>query len=118
MTTAPLEPELAAAYVHELSADVRAVAVLAADGTVLAGPPALAGLAVLLEHGAARTEHGVVWVGRTAERTLVAVAGTQAQIGPTALDVAAVLGSDRPVEASENPSAELRTAVQHVIAAT
>ncbi len=122
MTTAPLEPDLAAAYVRELSADVRAVVVLDAAGRRLAGPDALrapaCALAHLLPSGAVRTESGVVWVARTPGRTLVVVGGPVAQIGPTGLDVAAALGSGAPVEAVANPSPELKTAVQHVIAAT
>ena len=120
--TAPLQADLAAAYVHELSADVRAVVVLAADGTQLAGAEALRGpataLAGLLERGAVRTDSGVVWVARTAERTLVAVAGPAAQVGPTGLDVAAALGDETPVEAVENPSGELIIAARDVIMAT
>lgn len=113
-----LEPELAAAYVRELSADVRAVAILDADGSLLAGTAALADLAALVEHGAVATDAGVAWVARGTERTLVAVAGPAAQIGPTGLDAAAAIGATTPVEPVANPSAELKTAVQHVIAAT
>ena len=42
--TAALTPELALAYVRELSADVKAGAVLDPEGAVLAGSPGLAGL--------------------------------------------------------------------------
>jgi hypothetical protein len=40
--TAALTPELALAYLHQLSADIRAAIVLDDAGNVLAGPPALA----------------------------------------------------------------------------
>lgn len=113
--TAPLAPELATAYVHELSADVRAVAVLSADGTVLAGNASLAPLAGLLGHGAARTADGAVWVARTADRTLVAVAGPGAQLGPTALDAAAAVGADSPLPTVENPARELETALRRAL---
>src|SRR5689334_22371487 len=105
--TAPLQPELAAAYVHELSADVKAVVVLDGSGTRLAGPPALEApakrLAALLSSGVVRTEDGVVWVARTADKTLIAVAGPTAQLGPTALDAAAAIGSPDGLEPQENP---------------
>src|SRR5690348_2612978 len=81
--TAALTPELAIDYVRELSADVRAAVVLAADGTRLAGPPALEAPAhaFLAAAGAgraaaaARTPEGLVIAARTAAHAMVVVAG-------------------------------------------
>jgi hypothetical protein len=42
MTARPLTPALALAYLHELSTDVRAAALLDAGGQCLAGDPSLA----------------------------------------------------------------------------
>lgn len=121
--TASLEPELAAAYVRELSADVSAVVVLDAEGVRLAGPEASEAPARRLadglpEGGMVATSEGTAWVARTPERTLVAVAAPGAGPGPTALDVAAAIGAAAPPAPVAEPSEALRTAVQDVIAAT
>src|SRR6478735_4971575 len=65
--TAALTPELAIAYVRELSADVRGVVVLAADGTLLAG--------------------------RTEEHAIVVSAGPLSLVGPTARDARAAVSA-------------------------
>ena len=77
-----LTPALALAYVHELSADVRAGVVLDAAGALLAGPDRLAGGArALLDAGGgsaeleAATPDGVVCSVRTADHAAVAVCG-------------------------------------------
>src|SRR3954452_17951019 len=105
--TAALTPDLAADYVRELSADVRAVIVLAADGTRLAGPPALEAPARdFLDAAppghvvAARTDTGVVIAARGTEHTLLAVAGPLALIGPTALDARAAVEAIAPPAAA------------------
>jgi hypothetical protein len=77
-----LTPPLALAYVHELSADVRAGVVLDAAGELLAGPPALADAArALLAAGGDAAEleaadaNGVVCAARTERHAAVAVCG-------------------------------------------
>lgn len=113
--TAALEPALAAAYVHELSAAVAAVVVLDRDGALLAGPEALAGpaagLARLIEDGVLRVDGGTVWVATGPGRTVIAIASPWAHPGGTALDVAAAAGAEKAPEAVANPSAELKIAV-------
>ncbi len=120
--TAALEPALAAAYVHELSADVRAVVVLDADGERLSGPEHLAApagaLTAVLSAGIVVTDAGVVWVARGPELTLVALAGPTAQTGATGLDIAAAAGATTAVEAVKNPSPELKTAVERLLTAS
>jgi hypothetical protein len=98
--TDALEPDLAVAYVRELSAAVRGVIVLTDDGERLAGPekmaePARALLGLLEGEGIVRMAEGIVWVASHGGRTLMAAAGPQALPGSTALDVAAALGSTR-----------------------
>src|SRR3954470_13680214 len=91
--TAALTPELAIAYVRELSADVRAAVVLAADGRLLAGPEALAAPARELlavagdrQDVGVRTAGGVVLAARGPAHALVAAAGPHSLIGPSAID--------------------------------
>jgi hypothetical protein len=93
---AALPPDLAIAYVRELSADVLAVVVLAADGAHVAGPEALAAPARAFLDAAAgapevaeRTPGGVAIAARTAVHAVVAVAGPLSLVGPTAQDVRA-----------------------------
>jgi hypothetical protein len=96
MTGPALEPELAAAYVRELSADVTAVVVLDAAGNRLAGPPELAASAAELANDGDGVQHGpdgVTWVARDERHTLVAFAGPEAQPGPTALDLETALNA-------------------------
>jgi hypothetical protein len=119
---ATLDPELAIAYVRELSADVRAAVVLGAEGDHLAGPAALAdparALAAALEAGVVRTAEATVFVARGRERTLVAVAGPAALAGPTGLDAAAAVGAPQPPAVIARPAPALLAAVESVIAAT
>src|SRR4051812_42443336 len=91
--TAALTPELAIAYVRELSADVRAVVVLAGDGRRLAGPAELEGPAreLLAASGdrpdvAVRTADGVVVAARSPTHALVASAGPLSLLGPSGVD--------------------------------
>ncbi|MEA2288330.1 MAG: hypothetical protein QOD55_327 [Solirubrobacteraceae bacterium] len=122
--TRALDPELAAAYVHELSADVTGVIVLDPEGQRLAGPdameaPAQALLAALEEEGATvLLPAGIVWIVKGPERTVVAAAGPAAQPGPTALDVALAAGAAGPSFIEERPSEPLKNAASDVIAAT
>jgi hypothetical protein len=77
--TAALTPALALAYLHELSADIRAAIVLDAAGNALAGPESLAspGRALLAEGTlvTARTDGGAVFGARDARHGIVAVTG-------------------------------------------
>src|SRR3954467_5837243 len=80
--TAALTPELATAYVRELSADVRAVVVLDAGDRRLAGPRALAAppppfLAATAPAAdvAVRTRDGLVLAARTPTHAVVVAAG-------------------------------------------
>jgi hypothetical protein len=85
MTGPALEPELAAAYVHELSAQVTAVVVLDAAGRLLAGPEHLAAQAREL---AAAENHP--WVAKDDAHAVVAFADVETS-GPTALDLQTAL---------------------------
>jgi hypothetical protein len=121
--THALEPELAVAYVHELSADVQAVVILDAAGNRLAGPEALAAPArTLAAHGDAilTTAQGTVWIATTDDCTLVAVAGPGAPPGPTFLDAKAALGAapPTPIPSPEHPQTSLQAAVSDVFQAT
>jgi hypothetical protein len=133
--SAALSPDLAVAYVRELSADVRAVVVLAADGELLAGPPALAAPAreLLAAAGdrmdvACRTADGVVMAARTPAHAIVVAAGPHSLVGPTALDartaVEALAGGPAPDAAAGRGAPDagvtqaLRTAAEAVISAT
>ncbi len=122
--TAALTPELAIAYVRELSADVRAVVVLDAGGARLAGPAALEAAArdVIFALGAAseaaiRVSEGVVFAVRTPERALVAVSGPLALRGPTLLDALAAMDSAAQSQIVGSPSAALRAAAKRAISA-
>src|SRR3954451_21263481 len=75
-----LTPELALDYLRELSADVRAGVVLAADGRRLAGPELLAGPARALpgalpdaEEVEVATADGIVFAARSDEHAVVLV---------------------------------------------
>jgi hypothetical protein len=131
--SAALPPDLAIAYVRELSADVRAVVVLDARGTALAGPAALAepARAFLAAAGPAadaaeRTEDGVVVAARTATHAVLAVAGPLALEGPTAVDARAAaeaLGGKTVPDPGFSPAAagsaeERQRAANAVISAT
>ncbi len=122
--TAALTPELAIAYVRELSADVRAVVVLDAEGARLAGPEALqASARALLEalgeaaDAALRLPGGVVVATRSADCALVAVAGPLALVGPTLLDARAAVGCTAPTSGGDAPSAAVRTAGEAAVCA-
>jgi hypothetical protein len=93
-----LTPDLALAYVHELSADVRAVAILGADADLEAGPAGLAGPARDLIAAAGRaaelevaTGDGVVCAVRADQRAAIAVCGRFAIPGVVREDLRAAL---------------------------
>jgi hypothetical protein len=80
--TPALTPELAVGYLRELSADIRAVAILTPDGKPLAGEEELAGAAGRLLAAApdaaeieVATAGGVVHAARSDEHAVVAVCG-------------------------------------------
>jgi hypothetical protein len=81
--TPALTPRLALDYLRELSTDVRAGVVLGADGSMLAGSPALAGPArdLLAAAGEAVDEvavelaHGAVYAVRSPEHAVVLALG-------------------------------------------
>jgi hypothetical protein len=76
--TAALTPALALAFVTALSADIRAAVVLDAQGTLLAGPDALAAPARALPQEPqleGTTKHGGVYAARDERHTIVVVTG-------------------------------------------
>jgi hypothetical protein len=122
--THALDPELAAAYVHELSGDVRGVIVLDLEGRRLGGPEGMEGAAQTLlatldaPHATLVVPNGIVWVATGSDRIVVAAAGPAAQPGPTALDVATAAGASDPSPDAVEPSEPLKTAASDVIKAT
>jgi hypothetical protein len=95
-----LTPSLAVEYVHELSADVRAVLVLGGDGALLAGPAELADAARALLTAAGDTAEvedgsaeGVVCAVRTDAHAAVAVCGRFAIGGVVRQDLRAALAA-------------------------
>jgi hypothetical protein len=95
--TAALTPALALAYLHELSADVRAAIVLDADGNRLAGPDALAPPArALLAEGPlvrALTARGGAFAARDGRHGVVAATGPLALPGLALHDLLSVLAA-------------------------
>jgi hypothetical protein len=120
--TAALSPELAIAYVRELSADVKAAVVLAANGAVLAGdtdlaPAAVAFAEALSDHTDAvvHTEAGIVFGAKTATHSLLVVASPLSLEGPTRLDTRAAVAALEPTKVTlprpvDTPSTPLRQA--------
>jgi hypothetical protein len=112
--TVALTPDLALAYLRELSADIRAAVLLDARGERLAGPGALAAPARTLLPDApaaleARTESGGVFAARDGDHQLVVVTGPLALPGLIRHDlrtVLAALGGAEFGEGSENPQIE------------
>jgi len=95
-----LTPALALEYVHELSADVLAGAILDAAGELLAGAPELAGPArTLLDAGGDAAElevatvDGVVCAVRTPAHAAVAICGRFAIAGVVRQDIRAALAA-------------------------
>jgi hypothetical protein len=92
-------PELALDYLRELSADVRAGVVLAADGRRLAGPDELAEPARRLlaalpdaDEVEVSTGDGIVFAGRSSNHAVVLVCGRLALGALHRYDVKRVLG--------------------------
>jgi hypothetical protein len=103
----PLTPPLALDYLRELSADIRAGVVLAADGGLLAGPEDLAEPArdLLAAAGDAAELHvttadGAVYAARSHSHALAVVCGRLALPSLIRYDLRLVLGDlaggDRP----------------------
>jgi len=103
--TPRLTPELAVAYLNELSADVRAAVVLDAEGRALAGDAALAAAAhELLEIAAApavevATDRGAVFAVRSAGHALAVVTGRFALPALVLYDLRTVLADLEPAAA-------------------
>lgn len=107
---AALTPGLALDYLHELSADVRAGAVLDAEGGRLAGPealaaPAAAAVAALGEatEGQGLARDGAVFAVRDGERAVVVVCGPRALPGLARHDLGLVLADLRSDPATAGP---------------
>jgi hypothetical protein len=124
-----LTPALAIVYVRELSADVRAVAVLDATGRLLAGDAAVAAAAgPLLAAGAeteAVTDAGVVCTARDDRHAIVAACGRFALPGVVRTDLRTALAGLRgtppdapPPAVSEGSDPALETAAEAAISAT
>jgi hypothetical protein len=123
-----LSPEHALAYVRELSADVRAVAVLDAAGGLLAGDAEVARAAApLLRAGAeleAVRERGVVCLARDDRHAIVAACGPLALPGIVRSDLRAALAglrgappAARATAVAEGPSTVIGAAADAVISA-
>jgi len=102
---AALTPELAVDYLRELSADIRAAAVLTPAGEQLAGPPELAepGRALLAAAPDAAelevsTGGGVVYAARSGSHAVIAVCGRFALPALIRYDLNVVLGDLAPGE--------------------
>jgi hypothetical protein len=94
-----LTPDLALAYLRELSADVRAGVVLDAQGARLAGPRALADVAAEVRAAASaqtelelRSADGWVFAARSPAHFLLVVTAPLALAGLVRHDLRAVLG--------------------------
>ena len=102
-----LTPDLAVAYLRELSADIRAAVVLAGDGEPLAGEPELAASAARLLEAAPDAAEievavagGAIHAARGEQHAVVAVCGRYALPALIRYDLKVVLadlgGGDRP----------------------
>lgn len=97
MDGSPLTPELALAYLGELSTDIRAAVALGAGGERLAGHPALAGPARdLLARADAplvevETPRGSVVAARAGDHAIAVVVGRGALLALVRYDVRRVL---------------------------
>jgi hypothetical protein len=114
--TAALTPPLALAYLHELSADIRAAIVLDAAGNRLAGPDALAAPARALLAEApligARTARGGAFGARDGRHGVVVATGPLALPGLVLHDLQRVLAAlgggapETPAATATNAAAE------------
>jgi hypothetical protein len=109
--TAALTPELALAYIRELSADYLGGAVLDARGNRLAGDAALA----VDVHGEGATERGKVFAARTRTHAIVVVTTARALPGPTRRDVRTALHALCGENAQETPPERLPKALVNTL---
>jgi hypothetical protein len=105
--TAALTPELALAYIRELSADYLAGAVLDAHQNLLAGDPRLA----VEVHGEGATARGRVFAARNATNAVVVVTRAHALPGPTRRDIRTALAALSGETARDTPPAPLEPAL-------
>jgi hypothetical protein len=116
VTSAGLSPDLALAYVRELSADVRAGVVLSAAGERLAGDEALGAPARALlaaaDAGApdiaVRTASGVVIAARAQGGAAIVVA-----CGPHAIEAVTALDARTAIDAMDSPSTTDSATLSH-----
>ncbi|MEA2172338.1 MAG: hypothetical protein QOF76_5638 [Solirubrobacteraceae bacterium] len=126
--TGALTPDLAIAYVRELSADVRAAVVLDPAGERVAGDtrlaPAARAAAAALRGAAAVAasthldDRGIVTVVVTADHTLLVISGPLAFEGPTLIDAraaAAAMTQMAPETIAAAPPETLKSAVEREI---
>src|SRR3954449_3902173 len=90
--TAALTPDLALAYLRELSADYLGGVVLDAEGALLAGDEGLAPLARDVE-GDGATTHGKVFFASDTRHAIVVVTGPRALPSPVRRDIRAALSA-------------------------
>src|SRR3954447_22055034 len=109
--TAALTPELALAYIRELSADYLGGAVLDTHLERLAGDAALA----VDVHGEGATAHGRVFAARTATHAIVVVTTARALPGPTRRDIHTVLRALSGETAQGTPREPLETALVNAL---
>jgi hypothetical protein len=109
--TAALTPELALAYIRELSADYLGGAVLDAHGRRLAGDPALAADV----HGEGATARGRVFAARSATHAIVVVTTPRALPGPTRRDVRTALAALTGQDPLQSPREPLEPAVVNAL---
>jgi hypothetical protein len=102
VTTAALTPDLALAYIRELSADYLGGAVLDAQGNLLAGDAKLAKDV----HGEGETANGKLFGARTPTHAIVVVTSPGALSGPTRRDIRTALSAmsgESPLEPPQEP---------------
>jgi hypothetical protein len=110
--TAALTPELALAYIRDLSADYLAGAVLDAHGQRLAGDSALAAADV---HGEGATARGRVFAARSATHAIVVVTSPRALPGPTRRDVRTALSALSGQDPLQTPGEPLEPALVNAL---
>src|SRR4051812_3008174 len=109
--TAALTPELALAYIRELSADYLGGAVLDARGDRLAGDAALA----VDVHGEGANAHGKVFAARTSAHAIVVVTTVRALPGPTRRDIRTALRALSGENAQETPYEPLQAGLVNTL---
>ncbi len=113
--TAALTPDLALAYIRELSADYLAGVVLDAHGEALAGAQELAPLAREIAGTEGATSRGRVFAARDATHTIVVATTPRALPGPTRRDVRTALRALGGESAQETPFTPIQDAVVNAL---